>query len=226
MKLTSITTADTASSEEAIRGKIREVLARPDFQINPVESADHSLSWWLWLLELVLTPIRWLFELTEGLPELLRWLIVIGLVALLVVLLAHIVYTLFSALRGTSSHENASFLPNVLLSGQDADELEHMADEAERRGEWIEAVRLLMRASLVRFEQSEKKRFRRGTTNREHLRRYRGTPTYPVLEVLVRVVEMKWYGQELCHRSDYAACREAYGRLTQLVAEGRHAQRA
>lgn len=216
----------SAVPDEAVRAKIREVLARPDFRVEPVEATDNSLAWWLWLIELLLTPFRWLYGLTEGLPEFVRWLIVLGLTVLLVALLAHIVYSLFTALRGTSSHENAGFSPNVLLAGQDAESLERLADEAERRGEWIEAVRLLMRASLVRFEQTEKKRFRRGTTNREHLRRYRGTPTYPVLEVLVRAVEMKWYGQEPCQRSDYAACREAYGRLTQLVAEGRHAQRA
>ncbi len=216
---------ESVVQDEVLRAKIREVLARPDYVLDPVASDDETLRWWLWMIELLLTPIRWLFGLTAGLPEVLRWLIVICLSLLLLGLLWHILSSLFSALRGSSSREVLAFAVN-LTSGPDAELLERLAEEAGQRGEWIEAVRLLMRASVARLEQRERRTYRRGTTNREHLRRYRGSEIHSPLEVLVRAIEWKWYGEEPCEREDFDACQRAYQELVTLMSGRKHAYRA
>ena len=101
-----------------------------------------------------------------------------------------------------------------------AREWERLADDAAERGEWIAAVRHLFRACLARLEERERRPFRRGTTNRGHLRRYRNAAFCEALEVLVLTIERKWYGDEACDAQDYAACRQAHSQVTASVIGG------
>ncbi|MBC7820754.1 MAG: DUF4129 domain-containing protein [Planctomycetaceae bacterium] len=205
--------------ETALRDKVREVLSRPDYQTE--RSASESL----WILELifkvlewVIKPLRWLFELTEGLPSFLRWVIVAVLVVVLVALLVHIFYTLFRALGGEQRQPPSHEIAQSPLTT--AKEWERLADDAAERGEWIAAVRHLFRACLARLEERERRPFRRGTTNRGHLRRYRNAPFCESLEVLVITIERKWYGDEACEAKDYEACRQAHSNVTASVIGG------
>jgi uncharacterized protein DUF4129 len=70
---------------------------------------------------------------------------------------------------------------------------------------------------LLRLETREKRRFRVGTTNREHLRRYRNSPIADPLRLLVDTLDLKWYGDAPCQPEDYATCREAHAQIRQFA---------
>lgn len=205
--------------EDALREKVREVLSRPVYQTDRTAS---DMPWVLELffkaLEALVDALKWLFALTEGLPSFLRWVIVAGLVIVLVALLFHIFYTLFRALGG--EHREPLSLETSQSPLTTAREWERLADDAAQRGDWIAAVRHLFRACLARLEERERRPFRRGTTNRAHLRRYRNAPFCDSLELLVVTIERKWYGDEACDAKDYEACRQAHSRVMANVMGG------
>jgi hypothetical protein len=210
-------------SAEQLREKVDEVLARPEFTDASNEPSSQAVGILDWLLEQLTGVLRWIYDLTQGLPEVLRWLIVAGLTLLLVILIVHILWTFQRALTGAHLR-----LPDarLALEGEPKlhpDKLEADADEAAANGDLIGAIRLLLRASLLRLELREKRPFRRGMTNRQHLARVRRTPFFDPLQVLVRTIELKWYGDEVCEASDYDACRQAHGSLRSLIAGGPHA---
>ncbi len=206
--------------ETVLRDKMREVLSRPDYRTDRV--ADETP----WLLELFLKAIEWfadlirwwLFEFTEGWPMFLRVIISLVMVVLLVAVFVHGFVTLFRALKGERREKlSVSISPSPLTTVREWDRL---AEEAAARREWIEAVRHLFRSCLARLEERERRPFRRGTTNRAHLRRYRNAPFCESLEVLVVTIERKWYGDEACYAKDYEACRLAHSRLIASVIGG------
>ena len=206
--------------EERLREKMREVLSRPDFQ------TDRAANETPWMLELLMKAIEglidflrwWLFEFTESWPMALRVMVTFAMLVLLVAVVVHGFFTLFRALRGQPHVVvSVSISPTPLTSGR---EWERLADEAAARGEWIAAVRHLFRACLARLEERERRPFRRGTTNRGHLRRYRNAAFREALEVLVLTIERKWYGDEACDAKDYEACRQAHSRVTASVIGG------
>lgn len=204
--------------ETVLRDKVREVLARPIYQTDRADDSPWLLELFLKAIEGLIGALRWLFDLTEGLPSFLRWIIVAVLVVVLVALLVHIFYTLFRALGG--DHRDG---PTVSISQSPlttAEEWERLADEAVARGEWIAAVRHLFRACLTRLEARERRPFRRGTTNRGHLQRYRNADFRESLELLVVTIERKWYGDEPCDAEDYEVCRQAHSRVTSSVIGG------
>jgi GNAT superfamily N-acetyltransferase len=214
-----VTVLASLPEDAVLRDKVREVLSRPSYQ------TDRSANDNPWILELffkvfetLLSVIRWLFDLTEGLPSFLRWVIVAALVVVLVALLVHIFYTLFQALGG--ERRVAFALEDSSSPLTTAREWEQLADDAAHRGEWIAAVRHLFRACLARLEERERRPFRRGTTNRAHLRRYRNADFFESLELLVVTIERKWYGDEACDVKDYEACRQAHSRLTACIHGG------
>ena len=216
--------------ETVLRDKVREVLARPDYHLQPPgESTEWLIEAFLAVLKWIIAPFRWIYELSEGLPGVLRWLIVLVFAVAVVALVAHIIYTLVSAMRG-GDRERFALPTETAPTRMTATELEQLAESAAARGELIVAVRFLFRASLTRLELREKKRTRRGLTNREHLRRYRGTPFFEPLEILVSTIEWKWYGEQACANEDWETCRQAYQSMAGLAVridsrgdDGRHA---
>lgn len=196
--------------DNVLREKLRDVLARPDYRLDPPgDSAAWFIEMLLTVLSWLIWPFKWVYNFSEGLPEFLRWLIVLAMIVVLGVVVGHIVYTVVSALRGSNREKFA--LPTESASQRiTAAELETLAEQAAERGELVVAVRYLFRASLARLELREKKMTRRGLTNREHLRRYRGTPFFDPLEILVSTIEWKWYGEQPCADEDWESCRQAY----------------
>ncbi len=205
--------------ETVLREKMREVLSRPIYRVErPTNESFWMIELFLKVIEWLIIPFRWLFEITDGLPMFLRVLIVAVLVVALVAVLTHFVFTLFRALGGERRVDlAASIMPSPLKTAR---EWERLADSAAERGEWIEAVRHLFRACLARLEERERRPFRRGTTNRGHLRRYRNASFSEALEVLVVTIERKWYGDESCDARDYAACQQAHSRVAAGLAAG------
>ena len=111
------------------------------------------------------------------------------------------------------------------LSGLSGDlrDLEQAADQAFERGALIEAVRFLFRAALTGLSPREKKKFRRGMTNRQYLNHFRHTSLLPHLQIFVSTIELKWYGDELCENQDYNECRAAYQQIVRLLRGDSHA---
>ena len=209
-------------SEEQLRSTARDVLSQAHYQTGDVPEPPEGFAFFLRVLgQWLMKALRWLFDMTAGLPEFLRWVIVIGLVLVLVALFLHMAWTLFQAMTGGRQSRHG-----VVLSLDEADvqlsvsELERAADLAVQQGELIEAVRFLFRASLVRLADREKKRLRRGTTDRQYLRHFRGTSVASPLHVFVTTLELKWYGDSPCESQDYDDCREAYRQISSLLPGG------
>jgi hypothetical protein len=210
-------------SPEQLRDKAAEIVAGPDYRLNQGTSdSGWMLALILEILEWILAPFFWLFRLTEGLPDFLRWLIVFGCAVILILLIVHIVYTFVSAIRGEKRIRDPGF--GARRTTIDPHEFERLAREAGTRGDYITAVRFLFRASILRLELAEKKANRPGMTNRELIRRYRDRPK--LLASLMQFVEMidrKWYGDESCSVADYSSCEAAHGDICLAIEEFDHA---
>lgn len=217
--------APTTHDSETIRRTAEQVLRRPEFQLDPrPDPGTTLLDWFLRALGWILAPFRWLFDAMEGLPDVVRWLVVIGLFAVLAVLVAHIAYTIVRAVAGPSRASGLSTA--VRAAPRDPAALERQATEAGSHGDFLTAIRLLFAACLLRLEAAERRVFRPGTTNREHLRRHRNSPVFEPLKVFVETIETRWYGQGTCGPDDFEVCRAAHEQIRRLAQEHAHAQRA
>ena len=207
---------------DVIRRTAEEGVARPDYQLEAVRASGPTLLdvllrvlWWL------LGPIRALFGVLSDISPVLAWLVIIALVLVLVALVAHIAYTFKVALerrRTSRRFEAGSGLESI-----DPATLERQAEEEVAGRNYIAAVRLLFRACLLRLHQTEKRTFRMGLTNREHLHRYRSTRVFDALKLFVGTIDAKWYGGGVCLAEDYEACRGAHDRIRGTIKERTHA---
>jgi hypothetical protein len=213
--MTFLAVADLPSSE-TLREKAEEVVSRAYYELEAGEPPEDP-SRLLDLIRAILKPFEWLYDRMEGVPDSIRWVIIIFLAALLLLLIAHIVYTLVGAIRGPAAKRRRAYTP----SSRDVDpaDLEIQAEKAGQGGDFIGGVRLLFRAALRRIEIAEKKRLRPGFTNRELLRRYATSPLREPLKRFVDVIELKWYGNEPCEQGDFLACRSENVRIREYADE-------
>jgi hypothetical protein len=207
-----------APSASEIQAKAAEIVARNDYQL---EAAKEQPSWssdlFAQLIEWILVPLKWIYNATEGLPEFTRWIIVGVLVVLVLLLTGHIVYSLAKGLGGGKTRKSGG-KAEVAERRIDPQKLESLADEAAAKHDFITAVRLLFRAGVIRIEAKEEKKNRPGATNRELLRRYQKQPTLgAALRLFVDTIDRKWYGDEICTDTDYAACRSAHDDVRRLT---------
>lgn len=210
---------------EMIRRTAEEVLRRPEFQLEPrPDSGATVLDWLLRILHWVLMPIQWLIDAFSFLPFPLAVMVVVALVAIVIVLVLHITYTIVMAVTGSGSKRGVGAAVRETI--RDPSILERQASEAVARGDFITGIRLLFAACLLRLETAEKRPFRPGTTNREHLRRRKDSPLFEPLKRFVDTIETRWYGEGACGPDDFEACRAAYTRIRDLAQERPHAQRA
>jgi hypothetical protein len=209
----------TLPPPDAIRQTANEVVSRPYYDLGAGPPRDWTPPWWLELLqsiiEWIVEPFRWLFDSLEGLPDAVRWLIVILAALLAAALIGHILYSLITAVRGPSSRKLGAYQSSHRLV--DPSELEQEAERAGARGDYIGAIRLLFRAALRRIELAENRNFLPGFTNRELLRRYQATPLGEPIRRLVDVIDTKWYGDSRCEPADYSACRNEHVRIRQQI---------
>ena len=213
----------TNPTADQLREKAAEILSRRAYTSDSRSQSD------AWLTELVIEilewvsrPFRWLFNMMDGLPDVLRWMIVIGLVVVLAILIWHMASTLTAAIRGTKLVGSAAYEPRRQLL--DPEHFEKLAREAARKNDFITAIRMLFRAAVLRIELSEKKTHRPGVTNRELLNRYRAQPRlHSRLKLFVDMIDRKWYGDELCSQIDFEICESAHVDVRTIVQEQPHA---
>ena len=198
---------------EKIRHQAAEVVARPEFQLGLSRRQPPEL-WWV---EWILGPFRWLFDLLSGVPDVLRWPIVLLLLLLLVVLIWHIARTFWQALQAPQWKESDSTRREVRASPQ---ELERLAEQLASRGDWIGAIRQLFLAGVLRLEHADNRKFRKASTNHEILKRYRKSAVFEPLEMLVGLIDSRWYGQVPCEEADYLKGQAEHRRIVDCIERG------
>ncbi|MBD3673262.1 MAG: DUF4129 domain-containing protein [Planctomycetaceae bacterium] len=205
-----------APPPESIRETTEQVLSSGDYLLDAEENPLAPFWERMWdLLLSVLELIRGFFWFLHGLPFAIQWIIIAGLFTLLIVLTIHILYTMIRAMgREPSPARFSGYRPE---HRDDPRVWEEQATQLASVGSFIEAVRLLLRASLFRLEESFERPFRRSTTNREYLRKYRKLPVINEVKLLVETVDRKWYGEEICLREDYEQCREAHATIVEMI---------
>lgn len=205
---------------DAIRDAATEVLARPGYDLGrgrELPDAEWVVEWIRWLL----TPFRLMFDAMEGLPDGLRWVVVVALLLLLVVLIGHIVWSLSRSLAPPSL--SGLSLGSTKESLVDPKVIEQEAQRLAEAGLYVEACRKLLQAALRRLETVRQRRFRPGLTNTELLREYASTPLVEPLRSLVQIIDLKWYGDEPCHPEDFTRCEASHTRIRKAVQEKRDA---
>lgn len=207
-------------SPDAIRKSAQEVISRPYYDLEQTSSQDSS-PLLLDLLRWIFTPFRWLYHALEGLPEFVRWFIVVAALFVCILLIAHIMYTLVAAIREPARRKDLKY--RSTKSEEYPADLERQAESRVADGDFMGGIRLLFRAALRRIELAEMKRFRPGVTNHELLKRYRTTPLSTSLAKFVDTIELKWYGNGHCEHTDYLACREEHERICQYIRENQAA---
>lgn len=195
---------------ETIRQQAAEVVARPEFQLGLSRRQPPDL-WWL---DWILRPLRWLFDLLSGVPDVLRWPIVVFLMLLLVVLIWHIARTFWQALQAPQWRVSESTRRELRASPQ---ELERLAEQLASRGDWIGAIRQLFLAGVLRLEQADNRTFRKASTNHEILKRYRKSAVFEPLQLLVDLIDSRWYGQVPCEKEDYLKGQTEHRRIVDCI---------
>ena len=208
---------------ESIREAAREVINRPEFDLNPDAGWRASLmarlyDWLYWLFK----PVIDLFRALHDLSPPVAWTVTALLVLLLIAICWHMVYTFRQALKRRAHGQLAA---THAVAEPDPGELETQARTAAGAGDYINAVRLLFIACLQRLHKSERRTLRKGVTNREILRRYAQTPAFEALRTFVDTIDAKWYGRGICERDDFERCAAAHARIrdAQEGSRARHA---
>lgn len=215
-----------APAPETIRRSAAEVLSNPEFRIEQdTRAGDTIVDLMLQFLEWLIAPFRWLFDAMDGLPDGLRWVVVVGLFILLLVLVGHIIYTLTSSLRPSTRRARFS---SALSSNRkiNAEEFEQLAQEAIAEHDYISAVRFLFRACLVHLQTLEGRMHSPGLTNRQYVRRYRKSRFVESLQYFVDIIDTSWYGKGICREEEYLKCRDAYSEIRRQTKESIHADNA
>ena len=218
-----VTSPDSQPAPDVIRGKAAEIVARAEYHLDQGLDADSRRLWEV-ILYWIIRPFVWLFNILGELPTELKIVVMIVLGIVCIALITHIVWSLVSAIRGSPKGPRAAGRrPSRHI---DPKELESAAKAAAGEGDFLEAIRLLFKAALVRIERSEKKKLRAGMTNRELLQRYARSSLNEPLAGMVDLVDRKWYGTESCESADYAECLQEHSVICRLTRGGPDAVRA
>ncbi len=134
---------DLESDSSRIRELAEEILSRPEYaraKIN-VEAPQ----WLRWFFERLNEFLSWLDGLYASSP-ILYWLLLAGLLLVLGLLVAHMVWSISRALRDQE--------PEQVVSGHEEKDFGAVADELARNGRYLEATHQLLLACLQRAAQS------------------------------------------------------------------------
>ncbi len=219
-------TAGTLPDPEVIRQTAQDVIQRPEYRFEAPEnviSLREVIEAIIRTLEWVLQPITGLFSWLFSISPWLSWGVMLLLCVLLALIVGHLVYTFAVVFR---QRKRSFELSDDVAPGMRPETLELQAQEAVTAGDYIQAVRLLFRACLLRLEQAEDRPLRRGLTNREYLRRYSDTLFYDPLVPFVNMIDHKWYGGGECRVEDYELCADAHAKVRRAIREGEYAQRS
>lgn len=202
---------------DAIRRMAENVLQRDEYQLDSgaeVSSLSDSL-----IMRALQWLLSWFVALAESLaflPGFLRY----PFAALLVGVAGWLIYRIVRGLsRRVQVAGPEADLRDRTRRAADPEEFELLADTDRQHGRFVEAVRWLLRAALLRLERTEKRKPRPGTTNRELLRRYRSTPMAAPLQTLVDSVDLHWYGNRPADEAEFERCRASYQVLSLVLAD-------
>ncbi|MBS1709546.1 MAG: DUF4129 domain-containing protein [Armatimonadetes bacterium] len=107
-----------------------------------------------------------------------------------------------------------------------ADEWITRSEELSANQQYREAVRCLYLACLVKFDEANVMRFRRGETNWEHLWRFDASPRKPAgldLATPTRAFDVIWYGRRTEGQPDVDRFREFYNQVVAATAKAKAA---
>ena len=197
---------------DAIKHLAQEILHRSTYDLGPTDDVPALLRVIRFMRKTFGPAFEWLQTLFEYSPV-LGGLVMAALVGILIALTWHIVYSFRSALRAPAEIQPGLAAPVNLTPA----EIEQRARSAAKKGQFIEAVRLLFLASLMTLEAAQKRNVRRGTTNREYLKRFKNTPAFDPLFFLVETVDRKWYAGVPCTEDDYQESLRAYATIQQAA---------
>lgn len=202
--------------DSAIRQTASEILRGPDYILTQQPQDTEAVIFKLLeaLRRVARAMLDWSVELRETSPA-LYGLLMVALFILLLFLLWHIAYSLRKAFTRA---DDATLAAKEVEDHDEPALWERRASEAHSRGDRVYALRCLLMAGLVRLESGQKKRLRRGATNREILRKYRQSAAFEPLKLMVDLVDVKWYGGAACEAADYDAGAKAYAQLRAAAA--------
>lgn len=199
--------SDAVADADRIRQTAIEVLQRPDYDLESVENYGKFIDW-LWDL---LRPIFDFFDALYDWSPIVFGIMIFVLLALLVAIVWHIVYSLRTAMRRRKAPGDYDVADEVTEALPET--WESRANAAYGEQNYLMAVRYLLHAGLLRLEAGRKGHLRRGATNREYLRRYRNTAVYDPLALMVEITDSRWFGGIPCTQQDAEQCMQA---LTEL----------
>jgi hypothetical protein len=187
-------------SDEQVRHAVEKVYARPEFSPSP--------NWFNLFLEHLARYFRWLGELSSTNPVLF-WILLLACIILLILLAAHIGWTIrrvFGSSASLADAEAASRQRERLSS--------HYWEEALRRAQestFTEAIRCLFLSLVYRFDESGRVNFLRAYTNREYLSLFADRPEiHSALGLFVDTLDDCWYGQRPTDQGRYQECLALY----------------
>ena len=201
-------------SPDEIRRLAQEIVHRSSYDLGPTGDDVPMIVRALRFFKSIFGPFFGWFQTLWEVSPILAGLIMLVLMAVLVALIWHIVYSFRSAMRAppqlkSNIHDDTHTLTPA--------ELEQRARLAGKSGDFIEAVRLLFLASLLSLETAQKRTVRRGTTNREYLQRFKHSPAFEPLFFFVDTLDRKWYAGAPCTESDYQESLRAYSSIQQTA---------
>lgn len=201
-----------------IRETVREVVAEGPYYL---EGHQHFQPIWMqriqaWILEL-LDQFLSLVERITPAGTLGFYLVVTALIAILCALMAHIIYTMYVAMRPPTHAMTAR--DNENGAAFDHKPIVEEARELAARGRYGDATRVLFRAALTLLEAKRGGRIRKGLTNREYLRTFRSDWVVNSLKPFVEVLDRKWYRSEPFQPEDFQRCEAALENLEQALEE-------
>lgn len=169
-----------------------EILSHPRFDLYRRETnlrpiRDFLIDILEWLNPL-LAPFHWLLQASP--------VAYYGLLLFLVTVLIVLVYVMVRRIRAGLAVGSDEMIFLGEEEQIDAVDFEAQALRHEAAGEWDEALRLVMRGTLLRIDPNLGRRHR-GQTNRSLLRKLRGSDAEEPLRGLIEDFEACWYGGEV-----------------------------
>lgn len=201
-------------SAEQIRQLAQQIVHRPIYDLGPGVGGEPLITYVARMLRKFLGPLYdWFDSLWQTSPATAAILLAI-IFLVLIALVGHIVYTFQSALKAPRDLRSVKLATDAAVTSA---ELEQRARAAAKKGEFVEAIRLLFMASLLTLETAQKRLVRRGTTNREYLKRYKNTPAFDPLYAQVELLDRTWYAGAPCSEQDYQDSLRAFATIQQTV---------
>jgi hypothetical protein len=198
--------AAASPTDDEIRHQLHDILARPEYSIKPRENLL------LRLLETIGDALGWLYGLRHENPALF-WVLIVGCTTLLLLVAAHLVWTLRRILFARAGS------PGSAETEEKRQRLSQACwEEAGRRAtkrDFTEAIRFLFLALVYRFDESGRVLFQQAATNREYLALFADRPQLQAqLKVFVDTLDEYWYGQHPTQEQQYQDCLALYGRVS------------